>query len=188
MLPFRIPRARSKALALRLPRWGALRTEFGTFPGSLSRNVFVSSIEASSLTPNHYLTNNICKQRLHTSQVQFLSTTAIADDPYTSNEVEETSESPSHPNHTRKFVLAFTCNVCKTRNAKKVSYKGYHQGVVIIQCDGCDQRHLISDHKGNVPQRCPTPVVDQDYSTQLIPELRSKRFTMVCRVVSRKRK
>eukprot|EP00747_Dinoflagellata_sp_TGD_P184649 gnl/TRDRNA2_/TRDRNA2_40480_c0_seq2.p1 gnl/TRDRNA2_/TRDRNA2_40480_c0~~gnl/TRDRNA2_/TRDRNA2_40480_c0_seq2.p1 ORF type:complete len:206 (-),score=22.29 gnl/TRDRNA2_/TRDRNA2_40480_c0_seq2:487-1104(-) len=46
------------------------------------------------------------------------------------------------------YVLAFTCNVCKLRSARRVSKQAYHYGVVIIECPGCESRHLIADHQG----------------------------------------
>jgi len=44
--------------------------------------------------------------------------------------------------------IIFTCNVCKTRQAKSMSKKSYEKGVVLIRCDGCDNLHLIADNLG----------------------------------------
>ncbi|EOA84979.1 uncharacterized protein SETTUDRAFT_137237 [Exserohilum turcica Et28A] len=44
------------------------------------------------------------------------------------------------------YELTFTCNVCKTRSSHRLSKQGYHHGTVLIQCPGCKNRHLISDH------------------------------------------
>jgi flavoprotein len=44
--------------------------------------------------------------------------------------------------------IIFTCNVCKTRQAKTMSKKSYEKGVVLIRCDGCENLHLIADNLG----------------------------------------
>lgn len=48
----------------------------------------------------------------------------------------------------RMLTLVFTCNKCETRSARQFSHHSYSQGVVIIQCPGCDKYHLIADHLG----------------------------------------
>ena len=44
------------------------------------------------------------------------------------------------------YQLYATCKVCKKRSAKTISKQGYHRGTVLLQCDGCGNRHLITDH------------------------------------------
>lgn len=45
-----------------------------------------------------------------------------------------------------KFQLMFTCEECKTRNTKLITKLAYYKGVVIVICDGCDNKHLIADN------------------------------------------
>ena len=47
-----------------------------------------------------------------------------------------------------KYVIMFTCNVCETRSARKISKRGYHHGVVICRCEKCRNLHLIADRMG----------------------------------------
>lgn len=44
------------------------------------------------------------------------------------------------------YKLTFTCKPCQHRSSHKVTKQGYHHGTVLIQCPGCKQRHVISDH------------------------------------------
>ncbi|KIY70132.1 zf-DNL-domain-containing protein [Cylindrobasidium torrendii FP15055 ss-10] len=47
-----------------------------------------------------------------------------------------------------KYSLTFTCTVCKTRSSHTCSKQAYSSGIVLIECPGCKNRHLIADHLG----------------------------------------
>ena len=46
------------------------------------------------------------------------------------------------------YVIMFTCEVCEAKSVKSFSKNSYHQGVVLIRCEGCDKIHLIADNLG----------------------------------------
>lgn len=52
---------------------------------------------------------------------------------------------------TGKMQIIFTCTVCNTKNSRKFSKLSYEKGVVIIECDGCGNNHLIADNLGWFP-------------------------------------
>ncbi|KAK6519856.1 hypothetical protein TWF506_000150 [Arthrobotrys conoides] len=64
------------------------------------------------------------------------------------------SDTSSSPSSTVSFPLAekpsyeltFTCKKCSHRSSHKVTKQAYHKGTVLIQCPGCEVRHLIADH------------------------------------------
>lgn len=50
-----------------------------------------------------------------------------------------------------KMQIVFTCTVCNTRNSRKFSKVSYEKGIVIVECDGCSNNHLIADNLGWFP-------------------------------------
>ncbi|KAF3282375.1 hypothetical protein TWF970_001781 [Orbilia oligospora] len=72
----------------------------------------------------------------------------------TSSSPSTPSDTSSSPSSTVSFPLAekpsyeltFTCKKCSHRSSHKVTKQAYHKGTVLIQCPGCEVRHLIADH------------------------------------------
>ncbi|KAK6348615.1 hypothetical protein TWF718_006404 [Orbilia javanica] len=70
------------------------------------------------------------------------------------NTTSTPNSSPSSPSSTVSFPLAekpsyeltFTCKKCSHRSSHKITKQAYHKGTVLIQCPGCEVRHLIADH------------------------------------------
>ena len=67
------------------------------------------------------------------------------------------SESPTSPGFVDvpgvqtagdKMIIMFTCTVCDTRSARKISKQAYTEGIVMVRCGGCNNRHLIADRLG----------------------------------------
>ena len=54
----------------------------------------------------------------------------------------------THPVPSSRLLLGYTCKKCQKRSYKSISKLAYNKGVVIVQCAGCQGRHLIADHLG----------------------------------------
>jgi hypothetical protein len=48
------------------------------------------------------------------------------------------------------FQIVYTCNKCDTRNLVNIHKVAWASGVVITTCQGCYNRHLLSDMKGRL--------------------------------------
>lgn len=59
---------------------------------------------------------------------------------------ESATTTPSFQGEKPRYQLSFTCKVCKTPSTHNVSKQAYHKGTVLVQCPGCENRHLIADH------------------------------------------
>ena len=44
------------------------------------------------------------------------------------------------------YLMMYTCGVCETRQNRSFTKKSYHEGVVIVRCEGCQNLHLIADN------------------------------------------
>ncbi|KII92792.1 hypothetical protein PLICRDRAFT_89327 [Plicaturopsis crispa FD-325 SS-3] len=46
------------------------------------------------------------------------------------------------------FTMTCTATGCTTRSSHTFTKRAYQTGVVLVQCPGCSNRHLIADHLG----------------------------------------
>lgn len=48
----------------------------------------------------------------------------------------------------KRMLIGFTCKQCQHRTHRTMSHHAYHHGIVLIECAGCQSRHLIADNLG----------------------------------------
>lgn len=48
----------------------------------------------------------------------------------------------------KRLLIGFTCKKCQHRTHRTMSHHSYHHGIVLIECPGCQARHLIADNLG----------------------------------------
>ncbi|EDR05843.1 uncharacterized protein LACBIDRAFT_163696, partial [Laccaria bicolor S238N-H82] len=49
-----------------------------------------------------------------------------------------------------RLSMTFTCTVegCGERSTHQFTKRSYERGIVLVECPGCKNRHLIADHLG----------------------------------------
>ncbi|KAG5650545.1 hypothetical protein H0H81_011859 [Sphagnurus paluster] len=64
---------------------------------------------------------------------------------------QQTTTSQALPNKMEpRLSMTFTCTApgCSERSTHEFTKRSYTRGIVLVQCPGCKNRHLIADHLG----------------------------------------
>ncbi|KAJ7114129.1 DNL zinc finger-domain-containing protein [Mycena epipterygia] len=137
-------------------------------PSRLFRNIGIPPALRSLVTPRASLPATLSVQlrlRLGIRPNSFVassrrsasySTTAQAapavssPSPDAQSEVATTSSQPLPETIIPKLSMTFTCTAdgCGERSTHEFSRQAYQSGLVLVQCPGCKNRHLIADHLG----------------------------------------
>jgi len=63
-------------------------------------------------------------------------------------EAEQQLGGPGMGTKDADMAAMFTCGVCETRVMKMFTRHSYENGVVIVQCPGCKNNHVLADNLG----------------------------------------
>lgn len=64
------------------------------------------------------------------------------------NERRGLANQDGHLKSERRMIIGFTCKKCSHRTHRTMSHHAYTHGIVLIECSGCQSRHLIADNLG----------------------------------------
>jgi hypothetical protein len=99
----------------------------------------------TTMKPKNHLIPSAMASRMKN---RYFSTTNSDDQQHNTGVPTAFADVPGVKTPGDKLILMFTCRVCETRSAKKISKHSYEKGVVVCRCAGCNNLHLICDHIG----------------------------------------
>lgn len=102
-----------------------------------------SAIPSSPPRPQRILTHT--QFRANSSAARPLT---AAPPSQTDTDAERAAQNEERRKNEEAYRITFTCKPCGHRSEHRMSKQGYHRGTVLIQCPGCQSRHVMSDHLG----------------------------------------
>ncbi|KAF5316722.1 hypothetical protein D9619_006562 [Psilocybe cf. subviscida] len=118
-----------------------MRFRLGVIPGTMANAQGALGTKASFSTSSH---------KSNTSAKAMPPPPAATNSPATDESVATTTSQALPEKMEPKLSLTFTCTVpeCGHRSTHQFTKRAYEKGIVIVQCPGCKNRHLIADHLG----------------------------------------
>ncbi|KAH9479760.1 hypothetical protein JR316_0008355 [Psilocybe cubensis] len=126
-----------------------LRLRLGVIPGTVSSASRTIGTNAASNTSSSSTSPSSSSKPTTKDPVVPPPPSASASESSTS--ATTTTDSQPLPEKIEpKLSLTFTCTVsgCGERSTHQFTKKAYEKGIVLVQCPGCKNRHLIADHLG----------------------------------------
>ncbi|KAG6916468.1 hypothetical protein DXG01_006662 [Tephrocybe rancida] len=115
-----------------------LRFRLGLFPGTNAQAYSTAPLPPSASPPPSSSPSSTASSSSSTPKSSVSSAAATT----TSQALPESLEP--------RLQMTFTCTAegCSERSTHQFTKRAYERGIVLVQCPGCKNRHLIADHLG----------------------------------------
>jgi len=82
------------------------------------------------------------------ANVRALSVRTFASDVVSADSDADAPSTSGEGNRRKDLYMMFTCGRCETRAVRGFSRQAYENGVVIVTCPGCLNKHVVADRMG----------------------------------------
>ncbi|KAJ4470159.1 DNL zinc finger-domain-containing protein [Lentinula aciculospora] len=123
-----------------------LRFRLGVFSNSSANTLNAYSTTASSSSPSSPHDLSAAEAKPGDSEIVSSSSPS----PLSSSSSQTVTSQALPEKMELRTSITFTCTVtdCGTRSTHEFAKRSYERGIVLVECPGCHNRHLIADHLG----------------------------------------
>ena len=115
----------------------------GLLSGLFSTAKCTKSPFSQCVKPNRFLFSTSSVSKSDSSEYESVRKAREVD-----NERRNLVDQDSQLKSENRLLIGFTCKKCSHRTHRTMSHHAYHNGIVLIECSGCQSRHLIADNLG----------------------------------------